>query len=121
MTAARAATVLGTLADLCEQQAYALESDRAPAIALLSDRILVALAELDTADFVVLQQYVASDPQCRREATRLMANHAQTQVLLPLAIERVARRRTRLSRAGIEWYGGKTVRRSRRGDLDVSA
>ncbi|MHB0874958.1 MAG: hypothetical protein ACYC5O_02815 [Anaerolineae bacterium] len=121
MTAARAAALLGALADLSEQQACALEGDLAPAVSALSEQMRDALVELRAADPQLLHEYVTGDALCRREVTRLASSHAQSRLLLPLALERVAHRRSHLARAGVEWYGGKPVRRSPRGDLDVSA
>jgi hypothetical protein len=121
MTAARAAALLMALADLSEQQAQALEGDGALAVGALADQMRDALAELDAADPDLLRRYVAGDRGCRRQALRLAKSHAQGKALLPLAMERVARRRAQLSRVGVEWYGDRPVPRPRRGDLDISA
>lgn len=121
LTPARVAAVLGTLADLCEQQAYALEGDRAPTVALLSDKMRESLAELDAIDRQSLEQMVSGDSRCLAEARRLATNQARSRALLVLAVERLVRRRSHLSRAGIEWYAGKPVHRTQRGDLDLNA
>lgn len=120
MTAARAAALLGALADLSEQEARALEGDDALAVGALADQMRGALSELSSADPDLLQQYAAGDAGCHRQVLRLARSHMQGRALLPLAVERVARRRAQLTRAGVEWYGDRPVARPQRGDLDIS-